>query len=160
MAGGTFSYRRFQDWGLKPGRGPGGSSNIRLESLGSERPAYVQAPIIAAGIGKLSFPADRVTTNRQDTRILYTFLRRDFMRSMVQGLLLPILGVAAILPHGTAADAAGPTTSVQGEYLMTLYAPIAEAHDVDDRLRWSTTQTGGWKVRRSKERSFRLPATR
>ena len=45
-------------------------------------------------------------------------------------LLLPILGVAAILPHDIAADAAGPTTSVQGEYLMTLCVPIAEAHDV------------------------------
>ena len=37
------------------------------------------------------------------------------MRSMVQRLVLPILGVAAIVPHDIAADAAGPTTSVQGE---------------------------------------------
>ena len=45
-------------------------------------------------------------------------------------LLLPILGMAAILPYDIAADAAGPTTSVQGEYLMTLCVPIAEARDV------------------------------
>ena len=49
---------------------------------------------------------------------------------MVWRLLLPILGVAAILPHDIAADAAGPTTSVQGEYLMTLYVPIGEAPSV------------------------------
>ena len=38
-------------------------------------------------------------------------------------------------PDAIVVVAAGPTTSVQGEYLMTLYVPIAEAHDVDDTLR-------------------------
>lgn len=43
----------------------------------------------------------------------------------------------------TAADAAGPTPSVHAEYLTTLYAPIAEAHDVDDRLR-VVNHPDGW----------------
>ena len=57
------------------------------------------------------------------------------MSSLVLPRLWPIVGVAAILLHVAAAGAAGPTTSVQGEYLMTLYVPIAEAHAVDDTLR-------------------------
>lgn len=56
------------------------------------------------------------------------------MSSLVLPRLWPIV-VAAILLHVAAAGAAGPTTSVQGEYLMTLYVPIAEAHAVDDTLR-------------------------
>lgn len=57
------------------------------------------------------------------------------MSSLVLPRLWPIVSVAAILLHVAAAGAAGPTTSVQGEYLMTLYVPIAEAHAVDDTLR-------------------------
>jgi hypothetical protein len=57
--------------------------------------------------------------------------------------LLPILGVAATLLHAVAAAAAGPTTSVQGEYLMTLYIPIAEAHQIDDTLR-VVNHPDGW----------------
>jgi hypothetical protein len=34
--------------------------------------------------------------------------------------------------HGTFALAAGPTTSILGEYLMTLYVPLADAHEVHD----------------------------
>ena len=37
----------------------------------------------------------------------------------------------------------GPTTSVQGEYLMTLYVPIVEAHQVDDTLR-VVNHPDGW----------------
>src|SRR5262245_57213741 len=36
-----------------------------------------------------------------------------------------------------------PTTSVQGEYLMTLYVPIVEAHQVDDTLR-VVNHPDGW----------------
>jgi hypothetical protein len=59
------------------------------------------------------------------------------MRAIVGRRLWPILSIAAIVLHAIAAAAgsAGPTTSVQGEYLMTLYLPIVEAHVVDDRLR-------------------------
>jgi hypothetical protein len=48
---------------------------------------------------------------------------------------LAVLSATSILLNATVVSAAGPTTSVQGEYLMTLYVPIAEAHDVDDSLR-------------------------
>ena len=48
---------------------------------------------------------------------------------------LTVLSATAILLNAIVVVAAGPTTSVQGEYLMTLYVPIAEAHDVDDTLR-------------------------
>ena len=48
---------------------------------------------------------------------------------------LTILGIAAFFLHISAAVVACPTTSVQGEYLMTLYVPIAEEHNVDDTLR-------------------------
>ena len=49
--------------------------------------------------------------------------------------LLTILSIAAFFLHISPAAAGGPTTSVQGEYLMTLYLPEAEAHGVDDTLR-------------------------
>ena len=49
--------------------------------------------------------------------------------------LVSILIVASVLLPATVALAAGPTTSVQSEYLMTLYVPIVEAHQVDDTLR-------------------------
>jgi Protein of unknown function (DUF3237) len=39
--------------------------------------------------------------------------------------------------------AASPTTSVQSEYLMTLYVPIAEGYDVDDTLR-VVNHPDGW----------------
>ena len=51
--------------------------------------------------------------------------------------------MAAILLHAVAAGAAGSTTSVQGEYLMTLYLPLAEAHPVDDTLR-VVNHPDGW----------------
>jgi hypothetical protein len=41
----------------------------------------------------------------------------------------------ALAVSASAAGAAGPTTSVQAEYLMTLYLPIAEARVVDETLR-------------------------
>jgi hypothetical protein len=43
--------------------------------------------------------------------------------------------IASVLLPATVALAAGPTTTVRGEYLMTLYVPIAEAHQVDETLR-------------------------
>jgi Ca2+/H+ antiporter len=46
---------------------------------------------------------------------------------MRQGLAIFIVTSALLL--ATTAFAAGPTTTVQGEYLMTLYVPIAEAWD-------------------------------
>jgi hypothetical protein len=49
--------------------------------------------------------------------------------------LVSIFIVTAVLLPATVALAAGARTSVQGEYLMTLYVPITEAHDVDDTLR-------------------------
>jgi hypothetical protein len=57
--------------------------------------------------------------------------------------LLPVLGVAATLLHAVAASAAGPKTSVQGEYLMTLSVPTAETHPVDDTLR-VVNHPDGW----------------
>ncbi len=53
---------------------------------------------------------------------------------MTRGLV-SILIIAAVLLPVTLARAAGARTSVQGEYLMTLYVPIGEAHQVDDTLR-------------------------
>jgi len=61
-------------------------------------------------------------------------MRRDLVRIFI---------VASVLLPATVALAAGPTTSVQGEYLMTLYVPIAEAHDVDDALR-VVNHPDGW----------------
>jgi hypothetical protein len=46
-----------------------------------------------------------------------------------------VLVVLSVLLPATNSLAAGPTTSIQGEYLMTLNVPIADAHDVDDTLR-------------------------
>jgi hypothetical protein len=56
---------------------------------------------------------------------------------------VPVLGVAATLLHTVAAGAAGPKTSVQGEYLMTLSVPSAETHSVDDTLR-VVNHPDGW----------------
>jgi Protein of unknown function (DUF3237) len=53
-----------------------------------------------------------------------------------------ISGIAVVL-EAFAAHAAGPTTSVQAEYLMTLYVPIAEAHVIDERLR-VVNHPDGW----------------
>jgi hypothetical protein len=55
--------------------------------------------------------------------------------SMMRRTLLTILSIAAFFLHISPAAAGGPTTSVQGEYLMTLYVPIVEGHNVDDTLR-------------------------
>jgi hypothetical protein len=41
---------------------------------------------------------------------------------------LTMLGIARLFLHVNPTAAGGPTTSVQGEYLMTLYVPLAEAH--------------------------------
>jgi hypothetical protein len=57
--------------------------------------------------------------------------------------LVMIVLAASILLPATALLAAGPTTSVQGEYLMTLYVPIADAYDVDDTLR-VVNHPDGW----------------
>jgi hypothetical protein len=66
------------------------------------------------------------------------------MRSTVRGEGLPILlGVAGVLMYVVATAAAGPTTSVQGEYLMTLYVPIVEARVVNDNLR-VVNHPNGW----------------
>jgi len=45
-----------------------------------------------------------------------------------------IFTAGTVLLSAAVALAAGPTTSIQGEYLMTLYVPIAEAHQVDETL--------------------------
>ena len=57
--------------------------------------------------------------------------------------LISALALAAILLAATVAHAAGASTSVQGEYLMTLYVPTAEAHQVDDALR-VVNHPDGW----------------
>ena len=57
--------------------------------------------------------------------------------------LVMIVLAASILLPATVLLAAGPTTSVQGEYLMTLYVPIADAYDVDDTLR-VVNHPDGW----------------
>src|SRR5580704_4880810 len=57
--------------------------------------------------------------------------------------LVMIVLAASILLPATVPLAAGPTTSVQGEYLMTLYVPIADAHDIDDALR-VVNHPDGW----------------
>jgi hypothetical protein len=57
--------------------------------------------------------------------------------------LVSIFIVAAVLLPATVALAAGARTSVQGEYLMTLYVPTAEAHEVDDTLR-VVNHPDGW----------------
>ena len=54
-----------------------------------------------------------------------------------------IFMAASVLLSATAALAPGPTTSIQGEYLMTLYVPIAEAHQVDETLR-VVNHPDGW----------------
>jgi Protein of unknown function (DUF3237) len=60
---------------------------------------------------------------------------------MRRGLAVFIVG--SILLAASVSLAAGPTTSVRSEYLMTLYVPIAEAHDVDDTLR-VVNHPDGW----------------
>jgi hypothetical protein len=54
---------------------------------------------------------------------------------MMMRAFLAILSIAVLFLHISPAAAGGPTTSVQGEYLMTLYVPLAEGHNVDDTLR-------------------------
>jgi hypothetical protein len=49
--------------------------------------------------------------------------------------VVSIFAAALTALPATICFAAGPTTSIQAEYLMTLYVPIAEGHDVDDTLR-------------------------
>jgi hypothetical protein len=49
--------------------------------------------------------------------------------------LVAIFAVTSILLPATISRAGGPTTSIRGEYLMTLYVPLADAHEVDDTLR-------------------------
>jgi hypothetical protein len=63
-----------------------------------------------------------------------------------------IVVAALILLSATVALAAGPTTSVQGDYLMTLHVPIAEAHDVDDGLRTADTGKGNSAIQRHPEK--------
>src|ERR1700677_3144761 len=46
--------------------------------------------------------------------------------------LFNVLSASAILLNAIVVVAAGPTTSVQSEYLMTLYVPIAEAREIDE----------------------------
>jgi hypothetical protein len=57
--------------------------------------------------------------------------------------LAMIFLAASILLPATVPLAAGPTTSVQGEYLTTLHVPIADAYDVDDTLR-VVNHPDGW----------------
>lgn len=57
--------------------------------------------------------------------------------------LVSIFIVAAVLLPATVALAAGASTAVQGEYLMTLYVPSTEAHAVDDTLR-VVNHPDGW----------------
>jgi Protein of unknown function (DUF3237) len=59
---------------------------------------------------------------------------RTHARTIRRAFVAIICG-GAILAAAIAAASAGPATSVESEYLMTLYVPIADAHDVDDRLR-------------------------
>jgi hypothetical protein len=61
----------------------------------------------------------------------------------MRSALVMIFLAASILLPATVPLAAGPTTSVQGEYLMTLYVPIADAHDIDDTLR-VVNHPDGW----------------
>ena len=58
----------------------------------------------------------------------------NFISFTLRRTSLTVLSDTAILLNAVVVVAAGPTTSVQGEYLMTLYVPIAEARDVDDTL--------------------------
>jgi hypothetical protein len=59
-------------------------------------------------------------------------------KSLISALVLAVILLAATVAH-----AAGASTSVQGEYLMTLYVPTAEAHQVDDVLR-VVNHPDGW----------------
>jgi hypothetical protein len=77
----------------------------------------------------------------------------------MRSALVMIFLAASILLPATVPLAAGPTTSVQGEYLMTLYVPIADAHDIDDTLRVVNHPDGWVEGLRLRERSFRHPAT-
>ncbi len=54
---------------------------------------------------------------------------------MRQGFAKILIVAAWLSLPFSVALAAGPATSVQAEYLMTLYVPTAESHVVDDTLR-------------------------